>query len=94
MQISALSPELPATPLSPASSKDPAAAKIAAKEFESAFLAEMLRHAGFGAALTQESGFGGEAMATFMVAELASRLADREDFGVAAKIEAKLASVP
>lgn len=62
------------------------AATAAGEEFEAAFLAEMLKHAGFDTAIAQDSGFGGEAMASFLVNELARRLAEKEDFGIAAAI--------
>lgn len=72
--------------LAPLGTRGPANA--VAEEFEAAFLAEMLKHAGFDTAIAQDSGFGGEAMASFLVNELAQRLAEKEDFGIAAAIGA------
>ncbi len=61
---------------------DPALRAVA-EEFEAAFLAEALSHAGFDRALAGESGFGGEAMSGFYLAELSSAIAKRGDFGIA-----------
>ncbi len=58
----------------------------AAREFEAAFLAEMLTHAGIEDALAQGSGFGGETMASLLVTELAEQIAARGSFGLAEKM--------
>ncbi|MFN0024051.1 MAG: rod-binding protein [Parvularculaceae bacterium] len=62
---------------------DAAPLRAAAEEFEAAFLAEALSHAGFDRALAGESGFGGEAMSGFYLAELSGAIAKRGDFGIA-----------
>jgi peptidoglycan hydrolase FlgJ len=77
------------SPLAP-SSAPPKDIDAAALEFEAAFLAEMLTHAGFGEAFAQNSGFGGESMASFFIAEMSRELASKDSFGVAALIEKEL----
>jgi Rod binding domain-containing protein len=67
-----------------------AGANPAARELEAAFLAEMLSHAGFEEALVRGSGFSGESMAGFLVAEISRRLAAQEIFGIADIIETTL----
>lgn len=67
-----------------------APSSAAAQEFEAMFLAEMLTRAGFEKALTFESGFGGEAMASYYVQEIASRLAETGDFGLAQEFDRRL----
>ncbi|MDZ7628425.1 MAG: rod-binding protein [Parvularculaceae bacterium] len=68
----------------------PKSPALAAKEFEAAFAAEMLKHSGVGRAVASDSGFGGEAMATFMVEEFGRLIAERGGLGVAAMIERQL----
>lgn len=62
----------------------------AAKEFEAAFVAEMLKHSGVGRAVAFDSGFGGEAMASFLVEEIGRLIAARGGVGLAALIEQRL----
>jgi Rod binding domain-containing protein len=62
----------------------------AAKEFEAAFISEMLKHSGVGRAVAFDSGFGGEAMASFLVEEIGRMIAERGGFGVAELIEKRL----
>lgn len=73
-----------------ASSSEPQAP---GKEFEAAFLAEMLKHTGLDRAIAFDSGFGGEAMASFFVEEIASLISESGGFGVAELIDAKLEAV-
>lgn len=68
----------------------PRDAQSAARAFEAAFIAEMLSHSGLDKALTHDSGFGGETMASFLIAEISDRLAVRGEFGVAALVEKQL----
>ncbi|HBK90454.1 MAG TPA: flagellar biosynthesis protein FlgJ [Parvularcula sp.] len=75
----------PGGPAQPGTS--PAAA---AREFEAAFAAEMLKHSGVGRAVASDSGFGGEAMASFLVEEIGRLIAERGGFGVAEMIERRL----
>ncbi len=70
-----------------AQAKSPA---LAAKEYEAAFAAEMLKHSGLGRAVALDSGFGGEAMASFLVEEIGRLLAERGGLGLAALIEQRL----
>ncbi|HBS34964.1 MAG TPA: chemotaxis protein chel, partial [Parvularcula sp.] len=58
--------------------------------FEAAFAAEMLKHSGVGRAVASDSGFGGEAMASFLVEEIGRLIAERGGFGVAEMIERRL----
>jgi Rod binding domain-containing protein len=90
------------TPIEPAaipSSAAPGGAKAeaktperAAKEFEAAFVSEMLKHSGVGRAVAFDSGFGGEAMASFLVEEIGRLIAERGGFGVAELIKRELES--
>lgn len=73
-----------------AGDRPPGAAQSAARDFEAAFIAEMLSHSGFDKALTHNSGFGGETMASFLIAEISNRLAMRGEFGIAALVEKQL----
>lgn len=61
---------------------DRAAEAKAANEFETAFVAEMLAHAGLDKALSSRSGFGGEAMAGLLVREYAAKIVERGGFGL------------
>lgn len=54
-----------------------------ARDFEAVFIAEMLSHAGLEKAFSGDSGFGGEAMAGFMMQEVARSIAEEGGFGIA-----------
>ena len=66
--------------------------KQRAKEFEAAFVAQMLKHGGLSEAISSESGFGGEAFASLMIEEVATSLADQGGFGLAENIYQQLRS--
>jgi len=57
-----------------------------ARDFEAAFIAEMLAHAGFEKALSGASGFGGETFSRMLVEDYAQTIADAGGFGLAEKI--------
>jgi Rod binding domain-containing protein len=57
-----------------------------AKEFESVFVAQMLKHSGFEKALSGNSGFGGESYASLLLEQYAARMTERGGFGLAEKI--------
>jgi Rod binding domain-containing protein len=83
-----ISPTGPATPRALAGrDRDAAAARQAARAFESAFLAEMLKHTGVNA---MPSGFGGgageEAFSSFLTEEYARLMAERGGVGIAERI--------
>ena len=61
-----------------------------AQEFESVFIAEMLSHAGFDKALSQDAGFGGEAFSRMLVETYAEDLAENGGFGLADQIYRQL----
>ncbi|MFN3960905.1 MAG: hypothetical protein ACK4NP_13445 [Parvularculaceae bacterium] len=61
----------------------PREVQVAAEEFEAAFISEMLSYAGLDAALAARSGFGGESMASFLIAEISRQIAAQQTFGVA-----------
>jgi len=61
-----------------------------AEKLEASFIAEMLKHAGFEKALSQESGFGGDVFSGFLVDIYAERLAENGGFGLADQIYAQL----
>ncbi len=63
-----------------------------AKEFESIFVAQMLKHSGFEKALSSESGFGGESYASLLLERYAANIVDNGGFGLAEKIYEQLVS--
>ena len=70
--------------------KDDAELRRAAKEFEAAFIAEMLTYAGFDKALSSRSGFGGEAFSRMLVESYATSISENGGFGIAEKIYRQL----
>jgi len=72
-----------------AAEKDAALRKSAA-EFESVFIAEMLSHAGFDKALSENSGFGGEAFSRMLVESYAEELTKNGGFGLSDQIYSQL----
>ncbi|MEM8935812.1 MAG: rod-binding protein [Pseudomonadota bacterium] len=64
--------------------------KEKAKEFEAAFIAEMLKNSGLSDAVSTQSGFGGEAFSSFLVQSYADQLAEDGGFGLADKIYEQL----
>lgn len=61
-----------------------------AKEFESVFVAQMLKHSGFEKALSADSGFGGENYASLLLNQYAAKIVDNGGFGLAEKIYEQL----
>ena len=57
----------------------------AAQDFEATFIAEMLTFAGFDEAVSQQSGFGGEAYSRFLIDSYAQEIAKTGSFGIAEK---------
>jgi Rod binding domain-containing protein len=78
--VAAGTPASPKPPLAPA---EEARARKTARDFEAAFIAEMLAHAGFAKSLAGDSGFGGESFSRFLLDAYADKLADKGGFGVA-----------
>lgn len=72
------------------SAQEDAALRDTAREFETVFIAEMLSHAGFDKALSQNAGFGGEAFSSMLVQTYAGQLSDKGGFGLADKIYRQL----
>lgn len=76
-------------------SADKAAQNSALREkanaFEAAFIAQMLKHSGLEKAITDQSGFGGEAYASLMLEQYAGKIVENGGFGLADKIYAQLA---
>lgn len=60
-----------------------ARARQTARDFEAAFIAEMLAHAGLAKSLAGDSGFGGESFSRFLLDAYAEKLAAKGGFGVA-----------
>ncbi len=67
-----------------------AALRKKAAEFESIFITEMLSHAGFDKALSENSGHGGEAFSRMLVESYAEQLSDKGGFGLADQIYRQL----
>lgn len=61
-----------------------------AQEFESIFIAEMLSHAGFDKALSENAGYGGEAFSRMLVESYAEQLSKKGGFGLADQIYRQL----
>ncbi|MEZ5892651.1 MAG: rod-binding protein [Parvularculaceae bacterium] len=61
-----------------------------AREFESVFIAEMLKHTGLDKALSSDSGFGGEAFTGMLVQTYADELSKKGGFGIAEQIYRQL----
>ncbi len=76
----------------PALQNAPRQSRLAAasEEFESAFIAEMLRHAGFEKAVVGDGGPGASAMAGFVVDAVAKDIARAGGFGIADAIAARM----
>lgn len=64
--------------------------QAAAREFEAAFLAEMLSHTGLGDSLAARAGFGGEAMSSFLLQEYGTMIARQGGVGIARTIELQI----
>ncbi|MHA7872233.1 MAG: rod-binding protein [Hyphococcus sp.] len=61
-----------------------------AREFEAVFIAQMLKFSGMDKALTQNSGFGGDAFSTMMLEQYAQKIIDNGGFGLADQIYEQL----
>lgn len=61
-----------------------------AQEFESIFIAEMMKHTGLDKALAGDSGFGGEAFSSMLVETYAEELSKSGGFGLAEQIYRQL----
>ncbi len=61
-----------------------------AQEFESVFIAEMLKHTGLDKALAGDSGIGGEAFSSMLVQTYADELSKNGGFGLADQIYRQL----
>ena len=61
-----------------------------AREFETVFVAQMLKHSGMDKAISQESGFGGDAFSGMMLEQYARNIIDNGGFGLAEKIYSQL----
>jgi len=57
-----------------------------AREFETVFVAQMLKYSGMDKAISQESGFGGDAFSGMMLEQYAHNIVDKGGFGLAEKI--------
>ena len=57
-----------------------------AREFETVFVAQMLKYSGMDKAISQESGFGGDAFSGMMLEQYARNIVDTGGFGLAEKI--------
>ncbi len=63
-----------------------------AREFEAVFVAQMLKDSGMGKALSQDSGFGGDAFSSILLEQYAGKIVENGGFGLADKIYAQLRS--
>lgn len=64
--------------------------KELARDFAKSFIAEMLSAAGLEKSIGDRAGFGGDAMASFLVREYAEKIADAGGFGLSEKIYAQI----
>jgi peptidoglycan hydrolase FlgJ len=84
---SSLHPTKPLAPSGPQAEQDRTEAlRKTAREFEAAFIGEMLAYAGFEKALSGDSGFGGETFSRMLVDSYAQSIADAGGFGLADRI--------
>lgn len=61
-----------------------------AQDFESVFIAEMLKYSGFAEALSSNGGFGGEAFSSMLIEQYADKIAEKGGFGLAEHIYEQL----
>ena len=61
-----------------------------AREFEAVFIAQMLKFSGMDKAISQDSGFGGDAFSSMMLEQYARKIVDNGGFGLADHIYAQL----
>lgn len=78
------------TPVSVETDADKAALKAVAKDFEAAFIAQMLTHSGLAESLTSGEGKMASAFGSFYVEQLAERMADQGGIGMADSIYKQL----
>jgi peptidoglycan hydrolase FlgJ len=84
---SPLQPTKPQAPSGPLAEQNRTEAlRKTAREFEAAFIGEMLAYAGFEKALSGDSGLGGETFSRMLVDSYAQSIADAGGFGLADKI--------
>jgi Rod binding domain-containing protein len=90
--MNALSPlqTVEPTPASVETDADKAALKAVAKDFEAAFIAQMLTHSGLAESLTSGEGKMASAFGSFYVEQLAERMADQGGIGMADSIYKQL----
>ena len=90
--INALSPlqTVKPAPASVQTDADKAALKAVAKDFEAAFIAQMLTHSGLAESLTSGEGKMASAFGSFYVEQLAERMADQGGIGMADSIYKQL----
>jgi len=73
-----------------ATDQDKAALKAAARDFEAAFIAQMLTHSGLAESMTSGEGKMAAAFGSFYVEQLAERMADQGGLGMADSIYRQL----
>lgn len=78
-----------------AAAPSPAEAELrrSAREFEAAFVQQMLQYAGFAEAFGSNEGVATDAFSSYVLQHIAEEIASRGDFGLAEKFYAQLASV-
>lgn len=77
------------TPMQKDKSIDPRTMEKA-REFETVFIAQMLKFSGMDKAISQNSGFGGDAFSGMMLEQYARKIVDNGGFGLADHIYAQL----
>ena len=73
-----------------AATKQDAALRKTAQEFEAVFIKEMLTHAGLDKAMASDSGIGGEAFSSMLVQTYAEGIAEKGGFGLADQVYRQL----
>jgi len=63
-----------------------------ARAFEAVFVAQMLKDSGMGKALSNDSGFGGDAFSSMLLEQYAGKIVENGGFGLADRIYAQLRS--
>jgi peptidoglycan hydrolase FlgJ len=61
-----------------------------AREFESVFVAQMLKYSGLEKAISSQGGFGGEAYSSLLLEQYASKIVEKGGFGLTENIYEQL----
>lgn len=92
LSISPVTPGLAEATPKPEAADEDARLQAAAKQFEAAFIRQMLDHAGFAEAFGAGEGGSADAMSSFLIDHLATEISDQGAFGLAEHFYNKLSA--